>query len=97
MTELLVITRALFSTVNTALLLVLIWLFWCQFSKLKAQFNLGLLLVMLALLFHTLVMNPGFYILVGASHLSGTYGLLALLADIFESIALAVLLYLSWK
>ena len=97
MIEPLVLYRALFSTLNIALLSLLFCIFWRQYQQLRSQFTLGLILMVLALLFHTVVMHPGFHYMVGADHLMGTYGLLTLAADIFETIATGILLYLSWK
>ncbi len=97
MVDPLTIARIAFSFLDLGLILVQLYLFCAQYRKLRSQFTVGLILVVLALLFHTLVMNPLYHVLLGSAHLTGTFGLLALAADLFETAALVVLLYITWK
>ena len=89
------ISQTIVSTINIALLIILIITYVSIFRKTHSEFTIGLLIFAGALLMKDLASNP----LVTAHFGYRGYGLgpFVLLPDIFEAAALSVLLYLNIK
>ncbi|MBN1357539.1 hypothetical protein JW988_02105 [Candidatus Bathyarchaeota archaeon] len=93
--ELFYVAQTVLSTVNVALLIFLLTSYVDIYRKTKSQFTLGLIIFSMAFLFRTLTANPLFMWIFGFKAFG--LGPFALLPDIFELLALSVLLYLSAK
>jgi hypothetical protein len=93
--ELFYIARTVLSAVNITLLVVLIVTYASIYVKTRSEFTIGLLIFAAVFLMKDLAANP---FVTGAFGFR-LYGLgpFALLPDLFELVALAVLLYLSVK
>jgi type III secretory pathway component EscS len=93
--ELFYIMRTVLSAVNITLLVVLIVTYASIYVKTRSEFTIGLLIFAIVFLLKDLTANP---FVIGAFGF-GLYGLgpFALLPDLFEFVALTVLLYLSIK
>ena len=89
------IAQTVLSTVNVALLIFLLTTYIDIYRKTRSQFTIGLIIFSLVFLLKTLTANPLFMWIFGF----WAFGLgpFALLPDLFELIALTVLLYLSAK
>jgi hypothetical protein len=89
------IARTVVSTINIALLVFLIATYVSIYSKTRSEFTIGLLIFAVVFLIKDLTSSP---FVTGAFGFH-TYGLgpFALLPDLFELVALSVLLYLSVK
>lgn len=81
--------------VNIAISLILIGLYINIYRRIKSDFTLGLIVVMFAFLVYAITSNPLFHILFGFRG----YGLgpFQMLPEIFATLALSILLYLSLK
>ena len=93
--ELYYVARTVFSTINIVLLIVLIINYLGIFFKTKSEFTIGLMLFGIFFLIKDITWSP-FVIGVFGFGLFGL-GPFAFLPDLFELIALSVLLYLSIK
>ncbi len=93
--ELYYLARTVFSTINIALLIVLMITYASIYRKTKSEFTIGLVLFAAFFLVKELTWSPFVIGIMGF----GLYGLgpFAFLPDVFECIALSVLLYLSIK
>jgi hypothetical protein len=93
--ELFYIVRTAISAVNITLLVVLIVTYASIYTKTRSEFTIGLLIFAIVFLMKDIASNP---FVIGAFGFR-LYGLgpFALLPDLFEFIALTVLLYLSVK
>ena len=93
--ELYYVARTVFSTINIVLLIVLIINYAGIFLKTKSEFTIGLMLFGIFFLIKDITWSP---FVIGAFGF-GLFGLgpFAFLPDLFELIALSVLLYLSIK
>ena len=93
--ELFYIVRTVISAVNITLLVVLIVTYASIYVKTRSEFTIGLLIFATVFLMKDLAANP---FVIGAFGFR-LYGLgpFALLPDLFEFVALTVLLYLSVK
>jgi hypothetical protein len=93
--ELFYIARTVLSAINITLLVVLIVTYVSIYIKTRSQFTIGLLIFAIVFLMKDLTSNP---FVIGAFGFR-LYGLgpFALLPDLFEFVALTVLLYLSVK
>jgi hypothetical protein len=89
------VTQTVLSTVNVALLCYLLTTYVDIYRKTKSQFTFGLILFSLVFLLRTLAANPLFMRIFG--FMAFGLGPFALLPDLFEFLALTVLLYLSVK
>ena len=89
------IAQTIVSTINIALLIILIITYASIYSKTRSEFTIGLLIFAIAFLMKDLAANP----LVIATFGYRVFGLgpFVLLPDLFEFTALSVLLYLSIK
>jgi hypothetical protein len=93
--ELFYIARTVISAINITLLVVLIVTYASIYIKTRSEFTIGLLIFAIIFLMKDLTSNP---FVIGAFGFR-LYGLgpFALLPDLFEFVALTVLLYLSVK
>ena len=89
------IAQTVLSTVNVTLLLFLLTTYIDVYRKTRSQFTIGLIIFSLVFLLKTLTANPLFMWVFGFQAFG--LGPFALLPDLFELIALTVLLYLSVK
>jgi hypothetical protein len=83
------------STLNIALLVVLLITYVNVYSKTKSEFSFGLIIFSFALLLKDLMSSP--FIVNAFSFYASGLGPFAVLPDLFEFAALIVLLYLSIK
>lgn len=81
------------STVGITLLLALLVVYGRVYGDTKANFSLGLIVVLLALLFQSILTSPLVFGVFGQT--SDGLGIFLALADIFKVVAFAVFLYLS--
>jgi hypothetical protein len=89
------IAQTVISTVNVALLVFLLTTYIDIYRKTLSQFTFGLIIFSLVFLLRTLTANPLFMWVFGFRAFG--LGPFALLPDLFELVALSVLLYLSAK
>jgi len=89
------VVQTVLSTVNVALLLFLLTTYIDIYRKTRSQFTIGLIIFSLVFLLRTLTANPLFMWVFGFRAFG--LGPFALLPDLFEFIALTILLYLSVK
>ncbi len=87
------VARTVFSTVNIVLLIVLIVNYVSIYQKTKSEFTIGLILFSVVLLIKDITGSPFVVHFAGFDYLG--LGPFAFLPDMFEFIALSVLLYLS--
>ena len=87
--------RTVFSTINIVLLIVLIINYASIFIKTKSEFTVGLLLFAAFFLMKDIAWSP-FVVSIAGFNVFGL-GPFAFLPDLFELVALSVLLYLSIK
>lgn len=85
--------KTIISIVNMTLLLSLLYIYAKTYGKVKSKFTLGLVIVMLVLLLYAVTSNP----LLQTTFGFRAFGLgpFAMIPDIFATVALVVLLYLS--
>ena len=81
------------STVALALLVVLLFVYSKTYTDTSARFALGLIFVLAALLFQTLLTSPILFGIFG--HALGGIGPFVLVADAFKAVAFSIFLYLS--
>jgi len=89
------VVQTVLSTVNVALLLFLLTTYIDIYRKTRSQFTIGLIIFSLVFLLRALTANPLFMWVFGFRAFG--LGPFALLPDLFEFIALTILLYLSVK
>jgi hypothetical protein len=89
------VAQTILSTVNVALLIFLLTTYIDIYKKTRSQFTFGLIIFSLVFLLRTLTANPLFMWVFGFRAFG--LGPFALLPDLFELVALSVLLYLSAK
>jgi hypothetical protein len=89
------VAQTVLSTVNIVLLIFLLTTYIDIYRKTRSQFTLGLIIFSLVFLLNALTANPLFIWIFGFRAFG--LGPFALLPDVFEFIALTVLLYLSAK
>jgi hypothetical protein len=89
------VAQTVLSTVNIALLIFLLATYIDVYRKTRSQFTFGLIIFSLVFLLRTLTANPLFMWVFGFRAFG--LGPFALLPDLFEFVALSVLLYLSAK
>jgi hypothetical protein len=87
--------KTVISSINITLVIFLLGTYVSLYRKTKSEFVVGLIVFALVLLLYTLVSNPIVIYLFGFQ----PYGLgpFAMLPDLFTSLALGVLLYLTLK
>jgi hypothetical protein len=89
------IARTIVSTINIALLIILIVMFTSIYSKTRSEFTIGLLIFASAFLMKDLASNP--LIVAFFGYRGFGLGPFVLLPELFETAALSVLLYLNIK
>ena len=87
--------KTILSTVNATLLVFLLATYVDMYMKLKSEFTIGLILFSLILLLYALSSNPLLQWIFG--YRAFGLGPFAMLPDLFTTLALAVLLYLTMK
>ena len=93
--ELFYVAQTVLSTVNVTLLLFLLTIYIDVYRKTRSQFTIGLIIFSSVFLLNALTANPLFIWIFGFRAFG--LGPFALLPDLFELVALTVLLYLSVK
>jgi hypothetical protein len=93
--ELFYTIHTVISTVNVALVMILLLTYVGIYQRTKSNFTVGLIIFSLILLFYTLSSNPITQWLFGFSAFG--LGPFAMLPDLFACVALSILLYLSVK
>ena len=89
------IAQTVVSTVNVALLIFLLTTYIDIYRKTRSQFTFGLIIFSLAFFLRTVTANPLFMRAFGFTAFG--LGPFALLPELFELVALSILLYLSAK
>jgi hypothetical protein len=89
------VAQTVVSTVNVSLLIFLLTTYVDIYRKTRSQFTFGLIIFSLVFLLRTLTANPLFMRAFGFAAFG--LGPFALLPELFECAALAILLYLSAK
>lgn len=87
--------KTILSSINATLLVFLLATYVDMYKKLKSEFTIGLILFSLTLLLYALTSNPLLQWLFGYQAFG--LGPFAMLPDLFTTLALAVLLYLTMK
>lgn len=85
--------RTIISTVNAGLVVCLLIIYLEIYLKTRARFTLGLVIFTITLLVYSVTSNPLLHIMFGPY----TPGLFEALPEMFTTIAVVVLLYLSTK
>jgi len=93
--ELFYTVKTVVSTINVALVAILLLMYIDIYQKTKSEFTVGLIIFSMILLLYTLASNPIMQWAFGFRAFG--LGPFAMLPDIFACIALSVLLYLSVK
>jgi hypothetical protein len=93
--ELFYTIKTVISTVNVALVIILLLTYIEIYQRTKSNFTVGLMIFSIILLFYTLTSNPITQWLFGFSAFG--LGPFAMLPDLFACVALSILLYLSVK
>ena len=93
--EILFIIKTIITTINIAISSILITLYINTYRKIKSDFTIGLIVVMFSLLVYAITSNPLFHL--GFGYRGYGMGPFTIIPDLFSSIALGVLLYLSLK
>jgi hypothetical protein len=83
------------TSINITISLILIFLYVNIYRKIKSDFTLGLIIVMFSMLVYAVTSNPLFHAIFGY----GIFGLgpFTMIPDLFSTVALSTLLYLSLK
>jgi len=87
--------KSTITTINIALCIILIFLYFDIYRKVHSEFTIGLIITMFALLIYAITSNPLFYAMFGFRGFG--MGPFLLIPDLFTTLALSVLLYLSLK
>lgn len=87
--------RTIVTSVNAAILVVLLFMYVSIFKKTQSEFTIGLIVFSLVLLLYALMSNPIMQYAFGFKAFG--LGPFAMLPDLFTTIALVVLLYLTLK
>jgi hypothetical protein len=89
------IAKTVISSINVTLVSILLVTYVSLYSKMKSEFVVGLILFALIFLLYALFSNPVIQFVFGFRAFG--LGPFAMLPDLFASIALGVLLYLTLK
>lgn len=87
--------KSIISIINIALLGALTYIYISIYVKVKSRFTVGLILTMLALIVYALTSNPLLQVLFGFR--ATGLGIFAMVPDLFATVALSILLYLSME
>jgi hypothetical protein len=82
--------------INITLSIILISLYVNLYRRVKSEFTVGLIIIMIAFLIYAITSNPFFHLIFGYRGIFGI-GPFILIPHIFTTLALAVLLYISLK
>ena len=93
--ETLFIIKNILTMINIVLSSILIVLYIDTYRKIKSDFTIGLIVVMFSLLVYAITSNPLIHLLFG--YRGYGMGPFMIIPDIFFSISLGVLIYLSLK
>jgi len=93
--EIFYVVQTVLSSVNVTLLIFLLTTYIDIYRRTRSQFTIGLIIFSLVFLLKALAANPIFIRVFGFRAFG--LGIFALLPDLFEFVALTVLLYLSIK
>jgi len=88
--------KALITFGNLILLLCLLFIYAKNYGQIKSQFAMGLIAFIVLLIMQALTSNPFVPAMWGFSRMP-ILGLFAIVPDVFEFVALSVLLYISLK
>jgi len=88
--------QALIALGNVLLLLALLFIYARNYEQIKSKFALGLIAFVVLLIVQAFTTNPFLPAVRGFRHIHAM-GLLTIVPDLFEFVALAVLLYISLK
>ena len=97
MGDLILTARLVFSIINLAILSVLVYIFFKRYLELKSTFTLGFLLFALALFFRTFFAAPIIKIFILGVETSSVVDSYKLIADVFETLALTIFVYMSTR
>ena len=89
------VVKSTVTMINMTISIILIFIYVKIYREIKSDFTLGLLIVMFAFLVYAITSNPLFYSIFG--YWGFGMGPFQMIPDIFGTIALSVLLYLSLK
>ncbi|MDP6154959.1 MAG: hypothetical protein QGH39_09050 [Candidatus Thermoplasmatota archaeon] len=89
------VVKSTVTMINMTISIILIFIYMKIYREVKSDFTLGLLIVMFAFLVYAITSNPLFYSIFG--YWGFGMGPFQMIPDIFGTIALSVLLYLSLK
>ncbi|HUV79415.1 MAG TPA: hypothetical protein VMW40_01090 [Candidatus Bathyarchaeia archaeon] len=81
---------------NVILLLCLLVIYAKNYEQIKSKFALGLIAFIILLLVQTFTSNPFVHVMWGFRHINAL-GLFTIVPDLFEFVALSILLYISLK
>ena len=81
---------------NIILLLCLLVIYARNYGQIKSKFALGLIAFVILLLVQAFTSNPFVHVMWGFRHINAL-GLFTILPDLFEFVALGILLYISLK
>jgi hypothetical protein len=87
------IAKTVISILNTALIIALLYIYAKIYRNIKSKFTAGLILTMFVLLLYAISSNPLLQILFGFRAFG--MGPFAMIPDMFATVALVILLYLS--
>lgn len=87
--------KTILSTVNATILIILLTTYIDMYRKLKSEFTIGLIVFSLTLLLYALSSNPLLQWIFGFRAFG--LGPFAMLPDLFTTLALAVLMYLTMR
>ncbi len=87
--------KTILTSLNATLLMILLFIYIDIFKKIRSEFTLGLILFSLVLLFYAISSNPLIQLLFGFRAIG--LGPFAMIPDVFTSIALVILIYLTMK
>jgi hypothetical protein len=87
--------KTILSSINSTILVFLLATYTDMYRKLKSEFTIGLILFSLTLLFYALTSNPLLQWIFGYQAFG--LGPFAMLPDMFTTLALIVLMYLTMK
>lgn len=88
--------KALVTLGNLILLLCLLFIYARSYEQIKSKFALGLIAFIVLLIMHAITSNPLFHYTCGYRRMY-VLGWIGILPDVFEFVALSVLLYISLK
>ena len=92
----LIYLRAVITVVNIIFLLCLLVIYARDYEQIKSKFALGLIAFVILLLVQAFTSNPFVHVMWGFRHINAL-GLFTVVPDLFEFIALGILLYISLK